>query len=250
MTIQRTYRGKQFGRVPAWRYRLKRFVRVRTTMLDGFRVLAYRSDIPKHVSSLLIRGDYEAPERYALNALLAADDRVLEIGSGVGVTAMNAARIVGSANVLAYEPNPAAAAVAVENFAANGLHIELRNRAVGAIAGRLDLTIGAGSWLGASSKRQIADGRTLTVAVDGIGEVMDEFAPSVVAMDVEGMETELLPNLRFASLRAIIVEFHDDLVNLAELTALRGFIASHGFALQAAMSAGQTEVWLRPISVA
>src|SRR4051812_14943391 len=109
MTVQRAYRGKQFGRVPAWRYRLKRFFRVRTTMLDGFRILAYRSDIPKHVSSLLVRGDYEAPERSALNAILAPDDRVLDIGSGIGILAMNAARIVGSANVLAYEPNPAAA---------------------------------------------------------------------------------------------------------------------------------------------
>ena len=237
--------GARFGRVPAWRYRLRRFFRVRRTTIDGFRVLAYRSDIPKHVSSLLVRGDYEAAERSAISALLMRNDRVLEIGSCVGIVALNAARIVGDDNVLCYEPNPAAAAVAAENFAANGFHIALRHRAVAATAGELKLAIAAGSWLGSSTRRSFAEGRTLAVAADAIGTVMDTFAPSVVVIDAEGMEGEILRSLRFAALRAIVVEFHSDVLGAAECDALRRLVGAHGFALQRSLSAAATEVWVR-----
>ncbi len=242
----RRHPAARFGRVPAWRYRLKRLLRVRRTTIDGFRVLAYRPDIPKHVSSLLVRGDYESPERSAINALLMPPhDRVLEIGTCIGIVAMNAARIVGSDNVLCYEPNPAAAAVAAENFAANGFRIALRHRAVAAAAGELKLAIAAGSWLGSSTRRSFADGRTLAVAADAIVTIQDAFAPSVVVIDAEGMEGEILRSLRLAALRAIVVEFHADVLGAAECAALRRLIGAHGFAVQRSLSAATTEVWLR-----
>ena len=88
------------GRTPAWLYRLRRFARVRHVSIDGLRLIAYRQDIPKHVSQMLVRGDYEMPERRAVSQLLRKGDRVLEIGSCVGVVALTAAKIVGAENVL------------------------------------------------------------------------------------------------------------------------------------------------------
>src|SRR5262249_684354 len=126
-----------------------------------------------------------------------------------------------------------------------GLAIELRNRAVGASAGTLDLIVGAGSWLGASTMRQIPDGLAMSVPVDDIGAVMAEFAPNVVVIDVEGMEAEILPRLRFDRLPAIVVEFHNDVLGTEKVNALRRLIKARGFGLQTAISAEATEAWVR-----
>jgi FkbM family methyltransferase len=232
------------GRSPAWLYRLRRFLRVRHVTIDGLRLIAYRQDIPKHVSQVLVRGDYEFPERRAVSQLLQKGDRVLEVGSCVGVVALTAARIVGAANVMSFEPNPAAAKVARENFALNALPVELANAAVGIEDGTLDLRVALGSWLGASGRRQF-DGYTIATPMRSIARVVAEFRPSVLVMDTEGMEAELLPACPLPALRAIVVEVHPDVIGTDGVARLGQHLRGQGFALAGAMSSGDTQTWIR-----
>jgi FkbM family methyltransferase len=231
-------------RTPALLYRLRRFFRVRHVSIDGLKLIAYRRDIPKHVSQMLVRGDYEIPERYAVSQLLRKGDRVLEIGSCVGVVALTAARIVGAANVLAFEPNPMAAKVARENFALNALPIELANAAVGVEDGTLDLRISPDSWLGASGRRQF-DGRTVATPMRSIAKVMAEFKPSVLVIDTEGMEEELLPACPLSGVRAIVVEVHPDVIGTDGIARLGTHLRSSGFVPIDGLSSGDTQAWER-----
>jgi FkbM family methyltransferase len=235
----------EIRRTPAWLYRLRRFARVRHVAIDGLRLIAYRQDIPKHVSQMLVRGDYELPERRAVSQLLRQDDRVLEIGSCVGVVAMTAARIVGAENVLSFEPNPLAAKVAQENFALNALPVPLTNAAVGAEDGTLNLRISPESWLGASGRRQF-EGRTVTTPMRSIANVVAEFKPSVLVMDTEGMEAELLPACPLANIRAVVVEVHPDVIGTDGVARLALHLRENGFALSDDLSSGDTQTWTRP----
>ncbi len=62
------------------------------------------------------------PELRALEWLLAPGDTVVDVGASTGIYSVRAARLVGPAGrVLALEPNPAMAALARANAAANGL---------------------------------------------------------------------------------------------------------------------------------
>jgi len=239
-------RSTDIRRTPAWLYRLRRLVRTRHVTVDGLRLIAYRQDIPKHVSQMLVRGDYEMPERRAVSTLLRKGDRVLEIGSCVGVVAMTAAKIVGAQNVLAFEPNPAAARVARENFAANGLPVELVNAAVGTSAGTLDLRISPDSWLGASSRRQF-EGRTVTTSMQAISKVVGDFKPTVLVIDVEGMEDELLPACPLDAVRAVIVEVHPDVIGSEGIERLARNLQQSGFAANPRLSSGDTQTWERTL---
>lgn len=212
--------------------------------MDDLKLIAYRRDIPKHVSQMLVRGDYEFPERRAVSQLLRRGDRVLEIGSCVGVVALTAARIVGADNVLSFEPNPAAAAIARENFAANALPVALINAAVGVDEGMLDLRVAADSWLGASGRRQF-DGQTIATPMRSIAKVMAEFKPSVLVIDTEGMEEELLPACPLSDLRALVVEVHPDVIGLDGVARLAEHLRRGGFALVDALSSGDTQTWQR-----
>lgn len=241
---QRASPSPDARRTPFWLYRLRRFVRVRRVSLDGLRLIAYRRDIPKHVSQMLIRGDYEWPERQAVSRLLRPDDRVLEIGSCVGVVALTMARIVGAQNVLAFEPNPLAAKIARENFALNALPVELTNAAVGAQDGTLDLHISKDSWLGASCRRHL-DGRVVTTRVRAIADVIAEFKPSVLVVDAEGMEEELLPACPLAALRAVVVEMHPDVIGEHGVERLGRHMRGSGFMRVELLCSGTTQTWAR-----
>jgi FkbM family methyltransferase len=212
--------------------------------IDGLRLIAYRHDIPKHVSQMLVRGDYEMPERHAVSQLLQADDRVLEIGSCVGVVALTAARIVGARNVLTFEPNPAAAAIARENFALNALPVELVNAAVGVNDGTLDLRIASDSWLGASGRRKF-DGHTIATPMRSISGVVADFRPSVLVVDTEGMEEELLPACPLSGVRAIVVEVHPDVIGTEGVARLGRHLSECGFKPIDGLSSGDTQTWGR-----
>lgn len=231
-------------RAPEWLYRWRRAFHPRWITLDGFRCVGYRQDMARHVSSLLARGDYEAPERLAIQRVLRSNDRVLEGGACVGIVAMTAARIVGAENVLSYEPNPCAAAAAEENFRRNGLAIALRKRGLAPRPGQATFSFSNGSWLGGSARRTNGD-HFADVPVDGIADVVRSFRPTVLVLDVEGMEADLLTACPLQGLRAIIVEWHHDILDHDRIRALRERLHDAGLELRPELSLEGTEVFLR-----
>lgn len=236
-------------RVPAWRYRLRRLFRTGTVPFDGFSLLGYGHGIPKGMVHALARGDYENPERRAVKAILRPGDRVLDIGACMGVVSLTAARIVGAENVVAVEPNPEAAKVAKENFERNGLPVRIERRAVGVSPGKIELGIGPGSWLGASAIRGYEGGYSVPVEVAPIAELVGEVRPTVLIMDAEGFEGEILPACPLEGLRAVVVEFHEAPLGAEGVAALRRHLSRAGFRERAEFGMHgdgvSTEVWAR-----
>jgi FkbM family methyltransferase len=233
---------------PWWLFRLRRFFRVASLPLDGLRLVGYGSGLPKGLAHQIACGTYEAAERAAIKAIIRPGDRVVDIGACVGVVTLLAARIAGAENVFAYEPNVAAAAIARRNFAANGLAVSLETVAVGAFAGTAELHAGDGGWLGARVSRHL-NGKLPPVGIKPIAEIIAERRPTVLILDAEGMEAEILPACPMDGLRALIVEFHDIGPLPERVKALRSLLAERGFRRDDALSTisgdVSTEAWLR-----
>jgi FkbM family methyltransferase len=227
--------------------RLRRLFRVRRVGFDGFTLVGYRADIPKSMIHALLAGDYEGPERHAIKHVVRPGDRVVDIGACMGVASLTAARIAGASAVAAFEPNPLAAAVATENFALNRLPVTLENAAVGAATGTATLAIGRSSWLGAS----IGGGHAIKVDVPvrAIGDVIAKYDPTILVLDAEGMEAEILPACPMHRLRALVVEFHLDPKQPEIVEGLRRHLAAQGFQRDPDLSTTGalvwTEVWQR-----
>lgn len=236
-------------RVPTWLYRLRRLFRTRFVPFDGFSLLGYGHGIPKGMVHGLACGDYENAERRAVKTILRPGDRVLEIGACMGVVSLTAARIVGAGNVFAFEPNPQAAAVARANFERNGLSIRLVEKAVGAAAGQVQLGIGRGSWLGGSLTLSYEGGSSVAVEVAPVAELVETFRPTVLVMDAEGFESEILPACPLERLRAVVVEFHAYPLGAERVAALRRLLEGAGFRARAGFGNPggivSTEVWER-----
>jgi FkbM family methyltransferase len=227
--------------------RLRRLFRVRHISFDGFTLVGYRGGVPKSMINALLAGDYEGPERQAIKGVARPGDRVVDIGACMGVVSLTAARIVGADQVVAFEPNPAAATVAAENFAINNLPVTIERAAVGAAAGTATLAVGSSSWLGAA----IGGGHAhaIEVPVRAIGDVIAQYDPTILVLDAEGMEAEILPACPLQGLRAVVAEFHLSAVAPDIIEGLRHHLAAQGFQRDEALSQFGalvcTEAWRR-----
>jgi FkbM family methyltransferase len=190
----------------------------RVTRLEGLKFSAARTDLPWNIRKALYNRTYEAAERSLLRAVLQPGDRVLDIGACAGVVSSVAASIVGERNVLSYEANPAMEPLIKRNFALNRLTPNLRMRAI-TIDGRdVVLRVTESKW----GSTIVADvpGVSIAVPSDALASVLCDFRPTVLAVDVEGAEQELLGSSDLPGVRKVVVEMHPQIIGQQTVTAL------------------------------
>ena len=85
----------------------------------------------------------------------------------------------------------------------------------------------------------------ITSPMRSIAKVVAEFNPSVLVMDTEGMEAELLPACPLTGVRALVVEVHPDVIGTDGIARLGRHLQNCGFALADQLSSGDTQTWTR-----
>jgi FkbM family methyltransferase len=195
--------------------------------LDGARFYAIGDGIPAEVTRLLRRGTYEFAERKLLLSILQADDRVLEVGAGIGVLGLIAARVCGARNVLSYEPNPKTMPLIKANHTLNNLYPGVREKAITAEGG--SITFFRTENIISSSLIECGLSEAITVCSDRINDAIAEFRPTVLVMDVEGAEVDLLPAADLSTLRALVIETHAKITGVASVADLKVQLVDRGF---------------------
>ena len=197
---------------------------------------------PWSVRRLLVKNAYERDERELVQQIIRAGDRILEIGAGIGVVGATAAKIVGSDQVLSYEPNHRLAETIERNYRLNGLSANVRMRAVSASGGPIEFY--PNKYILSSSQFCPSDGAIpILVESDAIGEIVREFRPNTLVLDAEGAEVELLSADCVDCFRKMIVELHPPIVGQGMIDDLVSNIISKGFNILA--SAGKTVAFVR-----
>jgi len=147
--------------------------------------------------------DYDRPVAAFLRQRIVPGCEIWNVGANVGVYALQLAAYAGPAGrVLAFEPNPLAAAVLMENIRLNKLHdrVELLQLAVGETSGE---TILYASGIEGMSRlgrpNPLLDATTpVTVPVTTLDEIAErrQTRPSWIMMDIEGWEVAALKSAR------------------------------------------------------
>jgi len=199
----------------------RRFRNLQELVYHGVRIGTVPGEIPKSVRSALFKGTYEDYECRLVERCVKPGDRVLEIGTGIGVVSLLATRLAGEGNVLSCEANPALEPVIRANYARNGWQPELLMTAVTADGRDLSFHQNDNLLTSSAHDRSLA-GTAITVPSTPIDTLIARHRPSVLVMDVEGSETELLPAADLSGIASIIVEMHPHIVGedaIAELGA-------------------------------
>ena len=183
--------------------------------------------LPKGIIKALYKETYESDERYLVNIMLEPGDRVLEIGAGIGVVSSLCGLKCSKGAVVSYEANPNAYDFALDNIKLNKLSIDLRNKMLGSEKGEKDFYIS--SKILSSSSKDRGFGGKVTLPCDDISEVISDFKPTALVMDVEGAEVDLVPLVNFSNIKKIIIELHPWIVGDDQIDEVKSLIESNGF---------------------
>ncbi|WP_102107732.1 FkbM family methyltransferase [Oceaniglobus roseus] len=216
----------------------------------GLTVPIDRDFVPKAVVKQLLRDDYETPEIDAALALVRPDDRVLEIGSGLGVVSGLVARRLSSGRVLTFDANPHLQPRLAALHRLNAIsNVETRHgilmRAPSAptVTFHLNRHFPEGSVAGGAGTVE-----AIEVPVHDWDGVRADFAPNVLICDIEGAEADLLVGAELGGIRALVIELHPEVVPAPRLAALETFLGKAGFTPRPDLAAGTVVAWERAAS--
>jgi FkbM family methyltransferase len=181
--------------------------------MHEFRLNGVDLRLPEGLATPAIRqklsdGSYEADEARSADRCVRPGFRVLELGAGVGYVTTLCAQRAGPENVLSVEANPDLLPVIEANLARNGMQgVSVMHGAVtgpveeGATA---DFALSQG-YTGSSLRGK---GRSVTVPLISVHELIRAHRPHVVLMDVEGAEADMFNRLWKCPLRFCVIELH------------------------------------------
>jgi FkbM family methyltransferase len=151
---------------------------------------------------------YEDQEIALLRQYLKPDDRVLDLGAGIGHTAIFAARFTGS-KVYAVEANKDLLTIIAKNAKLNLVNIETIFGAVSVEDGEASFYVN--DLFFASSMNFVPGSLKISVPAFSIRSLLNHIKPSFLSVDIEGAEYDILPLISKEDVRCIIAELHDEL---------------------------------------
>lgn len=196
----------------------------------GVRVPMRGDHVSRGVWKRVFRGDYEKPEVDALLALLRSDDRVLELGTGMGLVSGLAAKRYPALRVETYEANPHMIPVIRDFHALNEItNVNLHNAIL--VNGEADGTRPFYLHRSFAQSSLVPSHDTAQASVEvpekDVKRILTDFRPTILLCDIEGGEAELFRGLDLSVLRAAIVELHPNVISRrAEADIYDAFAAS------------------------
>ena len=196
--------------------------------LDGVKIDT-RPIASRSIKNLIFKGTYEEDERVLLARLCRPGDTVLEIGAGIGVVGLVAARLCAGGGVVSYEANPEMEAAIRASYALNLLTPELICEAVTVDGLPTAFHLTENIISSSAFSRPGADAPTVTVSSVSFQEALRQSRANLVVVDVEGLEDALLRGADLSSVGKLLVEFHPHIIGEGAVCGLRDHLNSIGF---------------------
>jgi FkbM family methyltransferase len=199
--------------------------------LDGVRIDASAVG-SKKIANLLFKGIYEADERRLLAAICEEGDRVLEIGAGIGVIGLVAARICGAGAVVSYEANPRMREVIEANYRLNPVVPRIVMMPVTLDGGPIAFNLSDDIISSSSLARSDGPTHAVTVMSCAFADALRDHDANVVVMDIEGYEDTLLMQADLSTIAKLLVEFHPHVTGMEAVLRMQDHLRQLGFVEQ------------------
>lgn len=181
-------------------------------------------------------GEYEGPEARGALSVVKPSDRVLELGSGLGVVGAAVTVNCRPERMISYEANPALIPEIERLYALNGIThlISVRNRVLMAGDDRpesVTFHVNGKSFLGSGLQEDtVRNAQAVEVPTEAWEDARAELSPTVLVMDIEGAELDLLRHADLTGIRAVILEFHPGHYGKPGVREAKNILQSQGFA--------------------
>jgi len=178
---------------------------------------------------VLYRGGYEIEEVSILRRTLEPNDRLLEVGGGIGFTALIANEILRSPDqLLVVEANPKLILEMERNFAENRVRLTVMNCLLGHEEREgVPFYVHDDFWR--SSLLPSPGSREIVVRQVNVRRVLAEFRPTYLVVDIEGSEVDLLKDLELEGVTKLCIELHPGATGLQATNELVSHLLHRGF---------------------
>ena len=225
-------------RIPVFRHWAQRSER--EFVIDDIVIEAPRPPVSKSVRKSLRKNDYEIAESYLIRRLVRPGDTVLDLGSGLGLTTIAAAKASVTGRIVGYEADPMIAPLAEKNVQRNGVRVDIRNKAIARQKGRCEFYVHRS--FPASSVFPFKGSRKILIEADAFSDVLAEIQPQVIACDIEGVEKEIFAGADLSSVHRLIVEVHPQVIGPEGVAQCIQDLAASGFSPVESLRVGQVLV--------
>jgi FkbM family methyltransferase len=172
-------------------------------------------------------GLHEFAEMGFLLHLLRPKDLFLDVGANIGSYTILAARVC-KARAIAFEPDPDAAGALRRNLAINHLSalVDVREAALGGVHGQIPFTVGLDTM---NRVARPGDKWTRVVSVERLDDIPEAAAPTLIKLDVEGFEEQVLSGASRVLESPSLLAVHSELCSPTVQDTLRSFGFEHRF---------------------
>ncbi len=194
----------------------------------------------------LRRGRYELGELLAIRGSVRQGDRVLELGTGIGMVSTLAAQVVGVERVVSYEANPRLLPFIGEVHRLNDVveKVEVRNALVtrGNAPPTLPFHLRGDFWASSLSAGPQPFNEIIDVPTEDFDKVLLDFQPTVILADIEGAELDLFEGASLRGVRCVTVEIHPRIYGAGGVKRFFDTMSQHGYAYWPKVSRGGTVI--------
>ncbi|SMH26587.1 FkbM family methyltransferase [Mesorhizobium australicum] len=197
--------------------------------VHGIQLPIDAADVSPEIWSALISGQYEANEARRVRRAIQPNDRVLELGAGLGVVTSIIASIEG-VRVWSFEADPRTAGLAQRVIDMNcSDNVTLTNGILAAGPPiRVEFFQRSDFWMSSRFAEQGPYEQVIQVPSSDIDTFLRAHDINVLVMDIEGSELELAQHAKLAGVERIFLELHDHLYGLAGVQAISDALARKG----------------------
>jgi len=182
----------------------------------GLRLPIDHTLMSEAILAALYGGYYEADEAHHLPYVLQEKDRVLELGSGLGLISALCAASPLVDQVATVEANPALIPYIRGMHHVNGLtaKIEVMNAVAypSPSSKTLPFYRRADLWASSLSPEPWGYEQKIDVPTLDLNKLIEEFSPSFLIVDIEGGEMSLFDQINLGSVQKIMLEIHQSVI--------------------------------------
>jgi FkbM family methyltransferase len=206
--------------------------------LQGVRLRADPALIGQEAVERILVGDYEGREARMVKMFLAPEDRVMELGAGIGYIGLLCARRLGQGRVHSFEANPMMEPIIRSNYALNdGALPDLTIGLLSDEPGEAEFYVPEMFW--AASTSPIADARKIKTPRISLNERIRTLQTNFLIMDIEGGEIDIIESLEPGSLRKMAMELHPEVTGQDAIDNMFSRLSKLGFNCRWMSNAGQ-----------
>lgn len=232
MQLLTKIRERYFGEIETdLRYRIRKRTRPTIVEVNGIKLTPQSALISDKVRRQLYRGTYEHNEMELVQRHLTPDDRVLEIGAGLGAVSAFCAALIGSDRVACVEANPNLEPLIRETHRLNDVAPELLIAVVDHDDGEVPFFLES-DLIASSTVRRGAAALEVKLPRMSIKALLAKYRPTFLIIDIEGHELHVFDGLDLSGVGKICLELHPHIIGDEACFSILRTLSESGFVIR------------------